>query len=111
MPYLEELGVHQSQFIGTPVLLEWLKHVDLESDGLRSARVRGGYSSEKLRTLFMAQSGEEISQKRFADEMTRYFGREESPFCGKERDAIGVFYIAKPPKLSAARSEAALVLN
>lgn len=105
MPYLEELGQHQAQFIGTPVLLEWLKGLDLTSEELRSVRVRGGYSSEKLRALFMADTGEQVSQKRFADEMTRYFGRDESPFCMKDRDAGGVFYVAKPPKVVAATAD------
>lgn len=97
LPYLEELAAHQALYMGTPALLAWLKGVDLDSEAFRCIRARGGYSSDKLRTKFMSDTGEDISQKRFSDEMVRYFGRDESPFCDKGRGVDGVVYVAKPP--------------
>lgn len=98
-PFLHDLSAYQKQFVPRPALLSWLQTLDLNSDELCAARVRGGYASDKLRTLFVAQTGENMSQFRFANEMPRYFAREGCPFCDWGRNAEGAFYIAKPPDL------------
>lgn len=99
LPYLDEVRVHQGQWVPPSPFRQWLIALDLTSEALRSARTRGGYYADALREQFMLETGQEMTQRLFADQMALYISRGDSPFGAKSRDRGGVFYIPKSAAL------------
>ena len=80
---LSELYAHQKQF-GTPdVVLEWLLHLDMDSDDIRFMHGKHGVPAEQLWKLFCQQTGESLSNTAFASRMKQHVSNPATPFAEK----------------------------
>jgi hypothetical protein len=95
VPYLKDLHQYQGATQREGGLLEWLLKLDLESEPVRNLTTRHGLKARELRNLFMAQTGAELSDKRFADEMDRCLLHPDAPFYDKVKTETGAVYRLK----------------
>jgi hypothetical protein len=94
-PYLKDLELHQSRAQKKDPLLQWLIGLDLKSEPVLNLTTKSGLKSDSLRSLFMAQSGEEIKQRQFSELMERYFSHPETPFGDKRKTDVAMLYVLK----------------
>jgi hypothetical protein len=94
--YLAELQQFQKAFRPLPKVHQWILDLDLSSEMVRSITVRGGVRAEALRDLYVAQTGDEISNQKFSDEMLKATKDARMPFSGKQRKEVGALYIVRP---------------
>lgn len=95
LPYLKDLQPHGSGEPNKTALLGWLETLDLDCEAVRNITTRHGVRARGLHTLFMVQTGIEISAHRFAVEMDRFCLRPDTPFSDKIKTEIGALYRTK----------------
>jgi hypothetical protein len=95
LPYLEGLQRHQGAAPKEVGLLGWLLSLDLQSEAIRNLTTRKGLRAQALHALFVVQTGTEMSAQRFADEMSRYCLRTDTPFGDKIKTEAGALYRLK----------------
>jgi hypothetical protein len=101
LPLLAELRAHQGVVSSKGGILEWVRGLDLESEPVRNLTTKRGLRAQGLHTLFMAQTGSDISPKRFSDEMNRCALRPDTPFGDKIKIETGWLYRLKATLIDA----------
>lgn len=96
-PHLAALAALQDAAAPPDRLRDWLHALDLDSDAVVGITVRGMMvGAEDLQQLFSAQTGEEISNNRFAQRMAVLVGDPQVPFRMKKRLPGRCVYPFKP---------------
>jgi hypothetical protein len=93
---LKQLHHYQNSFRPMPKVHKWLLNLDMLSEEVRRIRVRDGVRAEALRDLYVAQTGDRISNQKFSDEMLTCTTLDNMPFSGKQRKEVGALYIFRP---------------
>jgi hypothetical protein len=93
---LTELRDYQTTLRPLPKVHQWAINLDLSSEEMKSITVRGGVRAEALRDLYVAQTGDQISNQKFSDEMLTCTKNARMPFSGKQRKEVGALYIIRP---------------
>jgi hypothetical protein len=92
-PHLRELVAYQESLRPQSQLLLWLRTLDGER--LLRIRTRHGVGAEALYELYVSETRDDITLKRFSDQMMRLFEHPDVPFSGKTRTRDKRFYILK----------------
>ncbi|UGA43017.1 virulence-associated E family protein [Bradyrhizobium quebecense] len=95
LPHLEKLRDHQGAGSNKGGVLEWVRGLDLDSEPVRNLTTKRGIRAQGLHALFMAQTGIDLSPKRFSDEMNRCALRPDTPFADKIKIETGWLYRPK----------------
>jgi hypothetical protein len=94
--FLKELHDYQNSFRPMPKVHKWVTNLNMQSEELRRITVRNGVRAEGLRDLYVAQTGDQISNQKFSDEMLTCTSLEHMPFSGKHRKEVGAVYTLRP---------------
>ena len=96
LPVLRELYEYQDGCRPKDPLLAWLLGLDVLSEAVRAITVREGIRADRLRLLYQQDTGQQISHRRFPEEMAKYFANEETPFADEIETKVGMVYRLKP---------------
>lgn len=96
---LTDLHEYQNRDRPMPKLLEWLCAVDPESEKIKRISVQGGTRADKLRDLYIMETGDALSKQKFSDAMLLHMRDSRTPFFEKHKKEIGALYrIRHQPK-------------
>ena len=96
---LTDLHEYQNRDRPMPKLLEWLCALDPESEKIKRISVQGGIRADKLRDLYIMETGEVLSKQKFSDAMLLHMRDSRTPFFEKHKKEIGALYrIRHQPK-------------
>jgi hypothetical protein len=89
---LEELHLHQTRDRPLPKLLDWLFSLDIDSEKIKRISVSGGVRADKLRDLYVMETGDVLSKQKFSDAMLLHMKDGRTPFSEKHKKEIGALY-------------------
>lgn len=89
---LEELHLHQTRDRPLPKLLDWLFSLDIDSEKIKRISVSGGVRADKLRDLYVMETGDVLSKQKFSDAMLLHMKDSRTPFSEKHKKEIGALY-------------------
>lgn len=96
---LTDLHEYQNRDRPMPKLLEWLCELDPESEKVKRISVQGGARADKLRDLYIMETGDVLSKQKFSDAMLLHMRDTRTPFFEKHKKEIGALYrIRHQPK-------------
>jgi Virulence-associated protein E len=89
---LSDLHEYQNRDRPMPKLLEWLCALDPESEKIKRISVQGGVRADKLRDLYVMETGDVLSKQKFSDAMLLHMRDTRTPFFEKHKKEIGALY-------------------
>ncbi|MBR1240264.1 hypothetical protein JQ620_09020 [Bradyrhizobium sp. AUGA SZCCT0274] len=89
---LSDLHEYQNRDRPMPKLLEWLCALDPESEKVKRISVQGGARADKLRDLYVMETGDVLSKQKFSDAMLLHMRDIRTPFFEKHKKEIGALY-------------------
>jgi hypothetical protein len=89
---LEELHLHQARDRPLPKLLAWLFSLDIDAEKIKRISVSGGVRADKLRDLYVMETGDVLSKQKFSDAMLLHMKDSRTPFFEKHKKEIGALY-------------------
>jgi hypothetical protein len=89
---LTDLHEYQNRDRPMPKLLEWLSDLDPESEKIKRISVQGGARADKLRDLYVMETGDVLSKQKFSDAMLLHMRDIRTPFFEKHKKEIGALY-------------------
>jgi hypothetical protein len=94
-------GLHTHQKRGRPVSahLVWVRNLDIRLEPVKAITTRAGVRADGLHELFMVQTGNRVSKRKFAEDMTMALSDPGVPFDGKHKTQNGQFYRFKGPSV------------
>ncbi len=92
LPHLAGLHRFQNNDRPIPKLQKWLRELDMSSLEIKNISVGTGVRADRLRELYVKQTGGVISRQKFADEMSIYMADDSTPFAAKYRKEVGAVY-------------------
>jgi hypothetical protein len=92
LKHLDDLVRHQGRSASKDPVLQWLQSLDLNSEPVLRITKRPGVQAQALHSLYLAQTGAQISSWHFAEAMSRYFSDPGVPFGDKIKTDAGAFY-------------------
>lgn len=96
---LRELHLHQTRDRPRPKLLEWLFTLDMGSEKIKRISVSGGVRADKLRDLYVMETGDVLSRQKFSDAMLLHMKDGRTPFFEKHKKEIGALYRVRQQRL------------
>lgn len=97
---LEDLHVHQTRDRPLPKLLEWLFSLDMDSEKIKRISISGGVRADKLRDLYVMETGDVLSKQKFSDAMLLHMKDSRTPFSEKHKKEIGALYRVRQQRLT-----------
>jgi hypothetical protein len=89
---LSDLHEYQNRDRPMPKLLEWLCALDPESEKIKRISVQGGARADKLRDLYIMETGDVLSKQKFSDAMLLHMRDTRTPFFEKHKKEVGALY-------------------
>jgi hypothetical protein len=93
--HLDALYAQQELYAPIDPLREWLRALDRSTERVRNISGPKGIGAEKLRKLYVEETGQDLSAVAFAREMKRHFSDPMTPFGKQDRLSDGVIYFWK----------------
>ena len=92
IPSLSDLHEYQNRDRPMPKLLEWLCALDPKSEKINRISARGGARADKLRDLYIMETGDVLSRQKSSDAMVLHMRDTRTPFFEKHKEEIGAVY-------------------
>lgn len=96
LPHLADLHMFQNIDRPIPKLQKWLRELDMSSLEIKNISVVTGVRADRLRELYVQQTGDVVTRQKFADEMSIYMADDSTPFSAKYRREVGAVYRVRP---------------
>jgi hypothetical protein len=98
--HLDALYAQQDLYAPVDPLREWLRAFDRNAERVRNITGPKGIGADKLRQLYLDETGNDLSTVAFAREMRRHFSDPMTPFGRQDRLRDGVIYFWKSARHS-----------